>query len=344
MSDSVVAPNGADAGSGGGASPPELSEEDKALARRLGWRDRDEFIARGGRPERWIPPEKFLDNGFENLGVARENVRRLSDDVGRLTTQNDTLSRQLQDAISTVNDLTGMVRTSDKRNYEKAMADLKAQRDKAVEGGDVEGFKRADAEIETLRETAPPPPKQNGAAAPAGGAPAPQPGQNPPEIVEFYRRNPWYISGAVPELTRLADQIHAGLMNTSRHLTLEQNLREVERQLQRYEPDLWARATGQQPASSSAGAPGGQGNGTATGGTGNGAAPADTGGDVTPSSGTGGGSGTRRNNPNARSFANMPQESKAAYQRYKKMLEGKGEPLTEAEWAADYWSQFEEVP
>ena len=36
----------------------------------------------------------------------------------------------------------------------------------------------------------------------------------------------------------------------------------------------------------------------------------------------------------------MPKESKDAYARYAKMLEGKGAPLTKDEWATNYWGQF----
>ena len=50
--------------------------------------------------------------------------------------------------------------------------------------------------------------------------------------------------------------------------------------------------------------------------------------------------GAQRTNP--RSFDAIPKESKDAFARYAKMMNGKGAPLTKEEWASDYWSQFQE--
>ena len=320
-------------GDGGHVPPPGAGngENDaEARARVLGWRPKEEFR---GPAERWVSAQDFLQRGYEDPSVTRTNLHKVMDDVGRLTVQNQSLAQKLEEAVTTVHTMTGLVRSADKRAYEKARRELEAERDKAVEAGDTATFQAVDAQLEELKKTAPPPPP----AAPDPTKPLPTVTTQPvaPEVSAFYARNPWYQRGG--DLAREADAIHAGLLSTRKDLTLEQNLAETERRLQRFWPQEYAAAMGTTVTPQNNGAGGANGAG---GGGGARNPRQDEAGDVSPSSGGGGG----RRPTNTRNFDNMPRESKEAYTKYAKMLTGKGEPLTKDEWATDYWSQFEEVP
>lgn len=326
-------------GEGGGNAGGAGGEADaETRARALGWRPKEQFT---GDPERWLPADQFLQRGYESPGMMRQNLHRLTDEITAVRNQNLELRQRIDESVQVVTDLTGLVRTADKRAYEKARQELLAEREKAVQTGDTEAFNKVDVNLRELEKTAP---VERAAPDPARQPPPPgqtqqQPGNLPPEVRAFYARNAWYNTGMHTELAREADAIHVGLLNTRKDLTLEQNLAEVERRLQRFFPDQWAAANGrtmsQANGAGDGGGGGGQGNGAASGG-----GRRDDVSDVSPS---GGGGGQRRSDRNARNFDNMPVESKQAYTRYAKMLAGKGEPLTKDEWATDYWSQFEEV-
>lgn len=325
-------------GDGGGNAGGAGGEGDaEARARALGWRPKEQFT---GDPERWLPADQFLQRGYESPGMMRQNLHRLTDEITAVKNQNLELRQRVDESVQVVTDLTGLVRTADKRAYEKARQELLAEREKAVQTGDTDAFNKVDGNLRELEKTAPVEPTRAASdptkPLPSQPTPPGQQGQPPAEARAFYARNPWYNSGMHNELAREADAIHVGLLTTRKDMNLEQNLAEVERRIQQFFPQMWAAANGRTVM------PNGGGDGGAGGGQGNGGGGRrDDVGDVSPSGG--GGGGTRRGDRNARNFDNMPAESKQAYTRYAKMLEGKGQPLTKDEWATDYWSQFEEV-
>lgn len=333
MSDTQTA--GHDGGAGGRPPPDDAALQ--ARARRLGWRPREEF---NGDPEKWVSHEEFLDRGVSDPRVMLHNLETLDRRYERLErdfrTVNDQLGqhrKQQEEATELVRYMSTQLKTADQRAYERAKKDLEQKLEEAVETGDKAAFKQVQGELSELAKTAPPePPRQQAPAnldvANAGGANAPGPRQltsSEQEIVnKFYADNPWYNSD--PELRTEADGIHVGLLNTRRDLDLARNLEETARKVRLLHPDKFRAPS--------------QGNG------------ADQGGDVDNDTNTrrneagavngSSGGGSHRPPRNRWGFDTLPKESKDAFVRYKRMLDGKGDALTEKEWAHEYYMQEQE--
>jgi hypothetical protein len=307
-----------------GAAGTAPNADQEARARMMGWKPKAEFK---GNEEQWLPADEFLDRGFASPAIMADRLKVMGDRMQKWERDNQGLTTKLDEALSTINTMTGMVRTSERRGYERARAELEAERIKAVESGDTASFARLDKQIVELDKTAPP----ATVVAPVPPVPPTNPA-NPtrttttvdPAVQAFYQRNPWYTRD--PVLTQEADMYHTGLLTTQPGMTIEQNLAEVERRLRTAYPDRFG-VVQQQSQNQGDG-------GTAEN------PRRDEPGAVSPS-----GNGTQRTRQqNRRTFAAMPEDSKVAFRRYKQQLTGKGEPLTEDEWAAEYWAQFEEVP
>jgi hypothetical protein len=290
------------------ADPKPAGDDPVAMARRMGWKPRDEY---SGPPDKWKPAEDFVAD-LENPAILRDRYKTLDGRYGRLENEVRGVRTKLEEATSTIVTLTNMTRTAEERAYKRAKAELQAERDKAVASGDTDAFRVADRKLEDLEATKPAAPP----AAATSAAPTPDPAATA-AVQAFYARNgSWY--GRDPALTKEADALHVGLLSQRPDLTVEQNLAEVERRMPILFPDRFSRT-----------APDPQEN------------PRREEPDAVSAS-TGGAPPRRQRN--ARSFDTIPQESKAAYVRYAAQLKGRGDPLTKEEWAADYWSQFEEVP
>lgn len=308
-----------------------------AAARRMGWKPREEFT---DKPEKWVDADAFLKRGFETPAILMDRYKQLDERSVRMEQELNGTRGELREAVSTIQTMTGMMRTSEQRAYDRARKELLAEREKAVETGDTATFKRLDGELEELHKTAPAAATVTKPAGtvetPAGPVtPAGQGQAFPPEVTAFYARSPWYnfqgnSSGQADlEMSRWADAIHMGLLTTRKDLTLSQNLAEVEREVRQRFPQKFGGTATAKPN----GAAQTNGNGAGAGDDDDdGGAPA-----VSPSGGTG-----SRRQAQRFTFDAMPRDSKQAYERYSKQLAGKGDPLTKEEWARDYWSQFQD--
>lgn len=297
-----------------GNAPPDGDDEATiAAARRMGWKPRDEYTR---SPDKWKPAKEFLETGFGSPAVLAERYQDLDDRYAALHSTSRQTEQKLGEAVSTIGELTTMMRASEKRAYDRARRELQTERDKAVELGDKESFKRLDGELEEMARTAPAEPVQRQAApAPTGPNGAPL----PPAVTDFYNRNPWYMQNR--DLQIEADIIHTGLRNARPDLSLDQNLAEVERRMRQQFPEQV----------------GGRRAAPTTRQTDDDNPRRDDPAAVAPSSG-----GAPRRTQQRFTFDGMPKDAKDAYQRYAKMLEGKGAPLTKEEYAKDYWAQFQD--
>lgn len=274
-----------------------------AAARRMGWKPREEFDK---PPEKWKPAGEFLQTGFGSPAVLAERYQALDDRYGALTETARQTETRLGDAMTTIGELTAMMRANEKRTYERARRELLAEREKAVETGDTANFRRVDTELQELKPLVVEPPRTTTAP------------NLPPEVSAFYGRNPWYMANR--ELQIEADIIHTGLRSARPDLSLSQNLAEVERRMAPLvsgggrrvvaEPEPPAETDNTRRTEAAA---------------------------VTPS-----GTGAARAPRGRFTFDGMPKDAKDAYARYAKMLVGKGEPLTKEEYSRDYWAQFQD--
>lgn len=257
-----------------------------------------------GDPKMWRDADEFIRHGETELPILRERHRAAERKIADL-------ERTVLESTAVVQDLTTRFRTADERAYKRAKAELIAQRDQAIEVGDKAAVHRLDADMRELDQTAPPPPRQ---AAPVQQQAAPA---VHPDVMAWHQRNPWFQRD--PAATAEAERIHMALQQAEPGLSVAENLERVTQAVRALYPDR----VGAAPAARQA-AP----------------APENTRRNDPPE--VTGSSPSRSTKPNPRGFDAIPAESRAAYTRYSKQLEGKGKPLTKDEWAADYWSQFEE--
>ena len=232
------------------------------------------------------------------------------------------LKGQLNEATGIITSMSEQMRKTDERAYRRAKAELEAQRDAAIEAGDKVAVRQVDREIAELDKDAPKPASQTAAGAP----PATQQQQVPnPEAVAWAQRNPWFLTN--PQLNAMAQQIHVNLQASNPELSTTENLERVTHSMAALYPDIvkpprrGAAPTTEQDDEPPADNP--RRNGPS---------------DVSPSAGSRGGA-----KPNARGFDAMPKDSRDQYVKYAKMIEAKpgAKPLTKAEWAENYWAQFD---
>lgn len=109
-------------------------------ARVFGWRPKDEF---SGPDDKWVDAEAFLKAREENLGIAKQDNKRLSE-----------VNRDLTKKLRRMETMIEQIKGFEQRAYERALNDLKAQQRAAVETGDTDAFERIDGELDELRKSA----------------------------------------------------------------------------------------------------------------------------------------------------------------------------------------------
>lgn len=331
--------------------PPDNDEvsridpETERIARVNGWRPRSEYK---GDIDKWIPADVFIARGIEVPAILANRNKMLAEQVNDLQRRFEASTQEsnarLEDAVSTVKQMTTMMRSAEERAYARAKRELTEEMERAVEAGDTATWKRLDLQREELDKEKPVLVDPNRETRTTTQNPPPASNQQlDPAITRFFSDNSWYDperkrADRDEEMMAFADTIHNGLRTTQPRWSMEENLRTVEAEVRKRFPEKFGRQQYN-------GGQNDQANGHDTGGgrsvsntNGSGADRRDDPPAVTPSSNTG--SGQRRNAANRFTFDTMPQASKDAYGRYAKLLEGKGAPLTKEEWATDYWSQY----
>jgi hypothetical protein len=115
-------------------------------ARQQGWKPLDEF---SGDPDKHKSAEQFVKDGEEKLSLSNARVKHLTASLEAEKRRGTRLEKDFE-AIR------GMMTGMEKRAYDRAMGDLKAQQEAAVESGDVDSFKAIGERMETLRKDAAP--------------------------------------------------------------------------------------------------------------------------------------------------------------------------------------------
>ena len=148
----------------------EMSETEQK-AYEMGWRPKGEH--KGDKP--WIDAEEFIGRQplYDGLSKANKRVKSLEEKVQKLLEHNSKVEQA---------------------SYERAMKELKAERDLAVEQGRVEDVNKLDEQQKELEAQAP---QQDDEA------------NYPPEFLEWREENTWYTEDA--ELQVFADAIAPGM-------------------------------------------------------------------------------------------------------------------------------------
>lgn len=283
----------------------------EARARAQGWKPLEEYH---GAPDGWRDAETYLRRGEQELPLMRERNRDLERRFIALQRSRD------EDRL-VLADMAERTRKSEERAYARARADVERERQEAVALGDTQRFDAAERQLKELDESKPAPPPPKPAAAP------PEMGAVPREVAEWGAKNPWF--GSNPDLRERATRLHVDLLQSEPELSLTENLERVTDSMRVLYPSRIvgaARPPRQQESEPPANEPEPPANPRR-------AAPASVGGARE--------GGPRRAAPN--SFDAMPQDSKDAYARYARAIDGKdmgkGKPLTKEEWAKTYWEQ-----
>lgn len=303
-----------DVGADGADAPPDERAAIEERATRMGWQPREKYR---GPADKWVDADEYIDRGERMLPLLQERNRTLDRTV-------QSLQREMREQGQTLATMLQATRRAEQVGYKRARAELEQKRAKAVAEADTATFNEAEREIRDLGPEPAvdaPASRSNG----SGNGAAPAASATNPVVDAWVRRNRWFNGSKAANSWAIG--MLADLEAEDPETPLEENLAEVSRRARSVFPDLF-------PASRRAAAPADDGNDDPPAGNARRAEPPR----VTPSSAA----PPRR--PGPRSFEAMPANVRAQFDRQKKMMEGKGDPLTKEEFARYYWeSEGEEA-
>lgn len=296
----------------------------ESRARNMGWRPRDRWH---GDPEKWLPAEDYIDRGERLLPLLQERNRAADQQI-------TDLRQQVAQQGETLNSMLQAARRAEQVGYRRAMQELAEKRTRAVEMGDTQAFAAVE---QAMRELGPEP--QVPQAPPS---PPPQPQANAdPTITAWINRNPWFKSDQVANVAMIAAMQKAEREMPG--LSVAEHLMEAEAVIRQRFPEHFAPTTNARRGNGSTRQPEPQER-----------RPLHIADDhfeepeeepepvpqpprrqVAAVARSSDSPPPRR--PNPRSFEAMPGEVRAQYERQRRMLEGKGEPLTREEFARYFW-------
>lgn len=196
---------------------PAVDEETLAEAKRQGWVPEEEF---NGPEGKWVDAETFVKKGKEINALLRKD--------------NEFLKREVAEMKSTMIEFKKFHAETEKRAYERAMADLREQKKEAIAAGDGEKVLQVDDAIEDLKTAR----KEEKAAA----TPSNQPD---PAFLEWADNNPWF--GTDKELTDEANLIGAVVKQQKPHLAGSDFLDEVTKRVKKMYPEKFTNANRNRP-------------------------------------------------------------------------------------------------
>lgn len=139
----------------------------EAEARKMGWTPKDEFK---GDPNHHIDAETFYTRAVEFMPIAKATIKKLSNKI-------DQMEREQKKASE-------FFSKSEERAYHRALEDLRAKQEAAVESGDIEAFRAADKEADKLRSEM---------GKPAIDKPEVDEKERATSFGEWMEANPWYV-------------------------------------------------------------------------------------------------------------------------------------------------------
>lgn len=275
------------------ADDTKASPDIEARARAQGWRPKEEFK---GDASKWKDAETFVQVADQFMPVAIQQNRTLSDKLHQTTEQLQGVTKQLDEMRQTFNDYREFASRGEKRAYDKALKDLMAQRDVAVQHADVETFKAVDAEIAQLQESGKPVEVKPATEKPAAAAAVPV---VVPEITAWIDENPWFNRDT--ELTEYAKAQDQYIGKTKPGLSWKQRLAMVKERTMKEFPDKFDNP--RQEGANSVASPSG---------------------------------GAPRRQTNKKSYENLPPEAKAACDKFVRDGAKWAKPFTREEYVANY--------
>lgn len=278
------------------------ADDTEARARRIGWVPKEEFR---GDPDKWRPAGEFLEWGDKLLPVIQERNRKLDDRLARMErdskTREERLIGELRESREAFQRFRELNEGVAKRSYDRARADILAEREAAVAAADPAAFRKADEALAELDKSAPKPAEARRDGDDDRGGERREESQSrreqPPEVSDAVKNwvaeNTWFTAdkSAGAKATALFGT------NIAMGMSEEDALADVRQSIERLRPDLFENPRREAPASVR-----------------------------TPS----GGKPPRRGN--GRSFDDLPKEAKDAYTMFHKQ----DPKFTKEAYLADY--------
>jgi hypothetical protein len=194
----------------------QIDEETLKEAKRQGWVPEEEF---NGPEGKWVDAETFVKKGKEINALLRKD--------------NEFLKREVADMKTTMMEFKKFHADTEKRAYDRAMADLRDQKKEAISQGDGDRVLQIDDAIDSLKESKP-------VAKPAA---APQPDAT---FVQWSEDNKWYVSD--PQLKSEADMIGEVIKRQNPTLIGQDFLNEVTTRVKRMYPEKFTNVNRARPS------------------------------------------------------------------------------------------------
>jgi hypothetical protein len=195
---------------------PEVDEDTLKEAKRQGWVPQEEYT---GPEDKWVDADIFVKKGKEINALLRKD--------------NEFLKREVSDMKSTMMEFKKFHAETEKRAYERAMADLRDQKKEAISTGDGEKVLQIDDAIDELKS----------ARQVEKAQPAPQPD---PEFVMWSEENRWYTNDA--QLRTEADMIGEVIKRQNPTLIGNAFLNEVTTRVKRMYPEKFTNGNRNRPS------------------------------------------------------------------------------------------------
>lgn len=171
------------------ADEAEAQPDNTERATGLGWTPKDKFK---GDPTKWVDADEFVRRGEELMPILKAHARKLERKVAE---QEQTLKRFSEWADK-----------SEKRAYERALADIRSEHAQAVENGDIAGADKALDKLTDLKAEA--------------MAPKPAAAQSDAVLDDWVEENPWFNTDRVMKAAaiEIAEEIKADFPDPARQL------------------------------------------------------------------------------------------------------------------------------
>lgn len=160
----------------GGGTPPAVETE--ALA--LGWVPKERFR---GDEARWVDAATFVERGHSIMPILKANNAELLRKFSQSQQEQIQLKEALRAQTENLKNLTEFQSAEVKRQVDRQLATLKAQKREAIKAGEHELAADIDEQMDTVKEDA--------AKAPKLVTPAPTPAGPQPWAQDFAAENEW---------------------------------------------------------------------------------------------------------------------------------------------------------
>jgi hypothetical protein len=195
---------------------PEIDEDTLKEAKRQGWVPQDEYT---GPADKWVDADTFVKKGKEINALLRKD--------------NDFLKREVSEMKSTMMEFKKFHAETEKRAYDRAMADLREQKKEAISQGDGDKVLQIDDAIDDLKQSKP--------VVPTASTPTID-----PVFSQWSEDNRWYTTDA--QLKTEADLIGEVIKRQNPTLIGQDFLDEVTTRVKRMYPEKFTNANRARPS------------------------------------------------------------------------------------------------